>query len=288
MSITSDANIGSIVNEKRTMNSVGKDFDQKISILSKSEDQIPSFTFRDTPCEVDETSKYGWAVDCQIKPNIQKNETIDSVFTEIRNGIASWSPIGWEEVESEETYRLKQPEQFTELPTTSAIVVRKTKSYVLLHFYVAEKNSKVKFGSEDPKPNKLGNELLSQIKNLTNIDINATPSFQIFGKDCSVEYVTEQKGNHINCVLRGSKVENQKVFNQLKEAITSILPKNWRYRIEENSFDAERMYGFICSDTTESQKLMCLPITIYFKIDEKGTIYFNIDFDNDSTKLNKS
>jgi hypothetical protein len=284
--LISGATIGKIVAEKRIMNSVGQEFDQKTRLMSRSE-TMPSFTFRQTPCNVDEVDKYSWVVECQIKPDAKKNESIDNIFTEIRGGLASWAPVGWEEDESEEYYNLKQPEQFTDIPTALEIGVRKTKSFVQLQFYVNEKNSKVKFGSNNPKPNDLGNEILTQLNNLINLDINVNSSFQLFGQNCQVEYVPERMGNHVTCMLLGSEESNLKVFNRLKEAVISILPKNWKYRIEGKSFDAERIFGFKCPTKSGSQNLMCYAIGIYFSIGESGSVLFNIDFENDETRLSK-
>lgn len=287
ISVVSDATIGKIVTEKREMDATALDFDQKISTMSKSEKQIPSFSFGDTPCDVDEVDDYSWGVECQIIPDAQKNETIDSIFTQIRNSVASWSPIGWEEDESEITYNLRQPEQITESPMASDFTVSKSKSFVQLRFYVNENNSKVKFGSNDPNPNKLGKELLNQIKTLTNIDVDTTASFQVFGEDCLISYFAEGTGNHIECRWLESKVENQKKFDQLKEAVISILPKNWKYRIGEKEFAANQIGNSVCPDKNESQKLMCPVMQIYSGIKENGAMYFNIDFNNDKTKLNK-
>jgi hypothetical protein len=79
------------------------------------------------------------------------------------------------------------------------------------------------------------------------------------------------------CKLAGSKAANSKVFDQLKEAVISILPPNWRYRIDETSFDASRIGRFKCPTSPEYQALMCLPIAIYFELKATGAIQLKLN-----------
>lgn len=287
ISVNSGATVASVITQKRTPNALGLEFEQRTSVMTKSEKQFPVFSLANMSCDVDEVDDYSWVVVCEIKPDAQKGESLDAIFGAVRDGIASWAQPGWEENESDTTYTLRSPEQISELPNVDDIEVQKGNGSVELRFYVPEKNSKVKYGSSNSKPNKLGHELLSGIKSLTNINIDTTPSFRLFGRSCEIQYMDKGFANHVTCWLTGSKAENAKVFDQLKEAVISILPPNWRYRIEKTEFASARIGKFVCPTTPEYQSLMCFPVQIYFDLKATGAIQFNIDFYHDQSKLKK-